>query len=762
MNRIIHRGEQAVYIITVVVGLLLLLPINISAQEEEEARGRMLEEVIVTAQKREQSIQDVGISIIAFTGEQLRAFGATESVDIINLTAGLQGPNSGGNFTQSYSIRGLSQADFGQSHEAPVALHVDEVYVASQGMGRFLAFDIERVEVLRGPQGTLFGRNATGGVVHFISRKPTRELEGYADFTYGSYDQIKAEGAISGPLTKNLAARLSFTADIHDPYVNNRIGPDAADSDKKAGRFQLLFNPNDDFEALLNVHGAVKRNAMDGWYDHSSAKPTDIGGGGVPLPPTEDFFGTCPGCDALGFIEPGNDVFDIASDANGFHDDDIWGVTGKLTWNFGNFTLTSITDYSDFKTDYVEESDMQPGEFFHFFGLGDVEQFSEELRINGETERMRWVAGFYYLDIDGEYQQGGFLTDLGFGVGTQDTDYTLNTQSWSLFTQAEYDLSDQFTIIAGVRYINEDKDTDYISAFRDVRFGTPIGFGSTPILYAFQGESSADLYTVRAELDWRPSDDLLLYFSFNRGIKAGSFNGPLDPSGSPIFIDPVTFDPAPTADAAMEYDEEVLYAYEIGFKSTLFDGRARLNVAAFYYDYQDYQAFNLVGLTSFIQNADAELFGVDAELFASPFEGLDVSFGASYLDQEVFDVPLGGIFVDREIPWAPKWNVTGMARYEWPMAGGRMAVQGNFNYNSDYFLGLNNSAVLKEEAYVVANARLSYATLDDRWEAAVFVKNLSDTEYRGVAFDLAGVFGSVENLYAPPRWVGGTIRYQWN
>ena len=766
MNFTTHRGAQAVTVFALVVGLLTLLPISTSAQEEaaaepEEERIGMLEEIIVTAQKREQNIQDIGISVTAFTGEQLREFGVTESIDLIVVTPGLQGPQSGGNYTQSYSIRGLSQSDFGLSHEAPVAMHVDEVYVSSQGMGRFSLFDVERAEVLRGPQGTLFGRNATGGVVHFISRKPTREREGYGDITGGSYGQVKFEGAISGPLTKTLSARASISVDDHDHYVVNRIGPDAADSDRKAGRFQVLFEPNDDIELLVNAHGGWNRNDMNGWYDHTAAKPTDIGGGGVPIGPTEDFFGTCPGCDALGHREPNDDVFDIASDANGFHDDDFWGVTSKLTWDVSDLTVTWISDYSDYTTDYSEESDMQAGEFFHFFGLGDVEQFSQELRINGETEKLNWVVGFYYLDIEGVYQQGGLITDLGFGVGSQDTDYSLNTQSWSLFTQGEYALTEEFTLIAGVRYINEDKDTRYVSAFRDQRFGIPIGFGSTPILYAFQGDDSADLYTVRAELDWRPADDLLLYFSFNRGIKAGSFNGPLDPSGSPVFIDPVTFDPAPTADAAMSYDEEVLWAYEVGFKSTLFDGRARFNVAGFYYDYNDFQAFNLVGLTSFIQNADAELYGVDVEFFASPFEGLDVAFGMAYLHQEVFDVPLGGIFVDRDIPWAPDWNVTGMARYEWPVGWGRMAIQGNFGYVSDYFLGLNNSAVLKEEGYVLANARLSYTTGDGRYEAAVFVKNLANVEYRSVAFDLAGVFGSVENLYAPPRWVGGTVSYRF-
>ena len=739
-------SRKPLLIATVILALNSLLPLTVQAQS--------IEEIIVTAQKREQNIQDVGISISAFSGEQLTQLGITNSTDLVAVTPGLQNVQSNSGVTSSFSIRGLSQSDFGASQEAPVALYVDEVYYSSQIATVFLLYDVERAEVLRGPQGTLFGRNATGGLVHFISRKPTQEFEGYGDLTFGSHDQVQFQGAAGTGLSDTLSARVSVSIHKHGNLVENLTGEENLwDADERAGRVQLLFEPNDDVNLLLKVHGGKRENTGKPW-DHVAARPTGFAGNGEYAPGMPDF---------LGFMEPDDDPYTVSlDDGTTFNEMESYGATGTLTWNFGNTVLTSITDYHETEIFFGEDSDMQPGEFYNYHQNSISESFSQEVRLSGQMDRLRWVAGVYYLDIDGDYLQRGLLADLGFGVDVQDTVYTVFTESWSVFGQLEFDLSDQFTFIGGVRYIDEEKKQDYFSAFYDRVGGNKVGFASNPDLLTFNGKYTDDLYSIKAELDWKPNEDLLIFLSYNRGAKGGGLNAPLDPSGAAEFIDPLTFEPAPTADETFVYDDEVLHSFEAGFKSTLAGGMARLNASAFYYDYNDFQAFNLVGLTSYIQNRDAEIYGVDAELFASPAPGLEIILGVSYLDQEVRNVSLGGFSVDRKIPYAPEWNVTGLARYEWPaFNGGTAAIQGDFSYVDDHFLGLNNAEVVHEDSYVLGNTRVSYTTADERWELAFFIKNIGDKKYRTVAFDLGGFFGSVEQQYGYPRWYGGTISFRW-
>jgi iron complex outermembrane receptor protein len=737
----------------VVSAIALMLGVSVPALSSVAAAQEDLsEELVVTAQRREQSIQDVGIAITAFSGEQLQALGVSDSTDLIQVTPGLRNPKSNSGFTSSFSLRGLSQSDFGASQEAPVALYVDDVYYTSQGAAEFLLFDLERVEVLRGPQGTLFGRNATGGLVHYITQRPGSDFSGYAQATYARYDDLRAEGAFNVPLGPSLAARVSLAGRWHDPIVDNSIGPDLWDANEFGGRVQLEYEPNSDFAFLLNLRAATRDAAGQPWL-WSAARPTGVAGTGQFTPGLTDF---------LGYTEPDDDPFTVSFDADSRNIADTNGFTGTISWNLGWATLTSITDFNHVEVEFEEDSDMQPGEFFHFVGTQDVDQVSQELRLNGETTSLRWVAGLYYLDANGDYLQRGLITDLGFGVGAQDTVYDVSTQSTSVFGQVEFDLSEQVTAIFGARYINEQRSQDYLSQFVDVPGGTPVAFGSSPDLLRFNGEIEDDLYSIRAELDWRPNDDLLFYASFNRGVKSGGFNAPLDPSGAAIFIDPLTFDPAPTADAAMRYAPETLNSYEIGFKSTLYDGRARFNVAAFYYDYQDFQALNFQGVaTSYIQNRDATLQGVDAEVFATPIDNLNIVFGVSYLDQVVNDVAIGGNTLDREIPYAPEWNITGLVRYEWDAFGGRIAAQANANYVSDQYLGLSNADVLLEPSYTVVDARLSFTLPDERTTISLFVDNLTDEIYRTTAFDLSGTFGSVESQIDYDRTYGVTLNYRW-
>ena len=268
-----------------------------------------------------------------------------------------------------------------------------------------------------------------------------------------------------------------------------------------------------------------------------------------------------------------------------------------------------------------------------------------------------------------------------------------------------------------------------------------------------------DLITAKLELDWRVNDRTLLYLSYNRGIKGGGYNAPID--ATDFYAGTRNF-------SEMRFDEEVLHAWESGFKWASDNGLARVNGAVYYYDYQDYQAFNLEGLTTFIFNTDATVYGAEIELQATPVSGLDLVLGAAWIDNTVSDAyrrPDEQI-VDRTAVLTPELSFNGLIRYEWSAFSGTLAVQADFNYLDEHFFQLKNSPVGQEDAYVLSNARVSWTSGDQQWDITAFVDNLTDEEYRVMVFDLAaappgGGFGLAENYYGPPRWWGVTLGYNW-
>lgn len=724
----------------------------------DTASAVVLEEVIVTAQKREQNLQDVGVSVTAFSGEQARALGFTRSNDVMAQMPGVSfnSVDTGGAFTLP-TIRGVSQNDFAQTQEAPNAVYIDGIYMSFLPALNFALFDMERIEVLRGPQGTLYGRNATGGLFHYVTRKPTDEFEAYADFTYGSYDQIRSEAAIGGPIAEGIMARLAFTSDHHDPWWENTAGEDRFDKDQYALRGQLLIEPDEDISLLLSVNAGTQ-NDLAGTYEGITGDLDEFGRG-VDV----------GGPDFNGYEDMNRDAHTSAFNDVGFLDRKILSLAATLTWDFDNVTLTSISGYHDFEYEYYEDCDGTPFGTCEFgSGLSDAKQFSQEIRLNGEIENLRWTFGGYYLTVEndafGSFEAPDFNgSDFAFNVVS---DWETDTDSWAVFGQVEFDFSSQLTLIAGLRWTEETKE--HVAATTCVDFPAVCAPGQ--VMYSFDDVNPLEVDPVtfligppadpalteqdvgdwagKIELDWRPSDDLLVYASVTRGNKGPGFNVPLDGLVG-------------VADTA--FQEEVLVSYELGFKSTLWDGRARLNAAGFYYDYDDYQAFNLLGLTQFIQNRDAEIYGGEIELTLSPAEGWDLLLGVSLLDPKVKDVPMPDFVtvIDVEPSQAPAITVNGLARKEWPLMNGMAAVQMDFNYVDDYWSGLVNAPATNEDSHVIGNARISYSTGDGMWDIAVFVRNLANAEINSYTFDLVGFTGTNVHSYRPPRWFGGQVRYTW-
>jgi iron complex outermembrane receptor protein len=704
-----------------------------------EADSLLLEEVTVTAQKREQNVQDIGISITALSGDQLDQLGYVSTADIIAQTPSMKMLSFSPSLT-IFNIRGVSQNDFADHYEPPVAVFVDESYVSAQGAVNTQMFDVERVEVLRGPQGTLFGRNATGGAIQYVSRTPTAQLDGYSQITLGSFNQRNLEGAIGGPLSETTSARVAVAYAANDGWIDNRIGADLNKSDDLSARVFFKYEPSDAATLLLKLHGS-RNDDTSGGYSHR-ALFANADGLGQEVPENVNFYGTCGGCDLTGYRNPSDDPWHQAHDRIGFLERDIAGASAKLTVDLDIGTLTSITDYLYLDKRFGSDSDASPSDLLTFDTDQRLDQYSQEVRLSGDAQGLRWVGGVYllYIDTTGR-QQAGIGTALYDPPYAGTNDYHLTSRSAAAFGQLEYDVSERLTTIVGARYTYDVRKMDMVVT--DTA-GALVAFNTA--LYPDIAEQSFSNVSAKLELDWRASDAVMVYGSVNRGTKAGNFS-------APVFL--------PFAIADLPHDEEVLTAYELGVKSTVFDGRARLNASAFHYDYDDYQAFFLSNLSQRIANRDATIDGLELELTVNPVSGLDLSLGASYLDGKVKDITLpSGRITDREMPMSPEWGLNGLIRYRWDAFGGTLAVQTDAMYSSTFNFYVLNPPSTQEPAYTVVNARVAFTSGDGRWELAGAVKNLFDEEYRQYSNDISSLSIGLD-AYAPPRWASVSFTYNW-
>lgn len=685
------------------------------------AQSILSDEIVVTAQKRDQNQQDVGIAITAYSGDQLRELGFTDSIDLIAQTPGVEATGYGGGILNTFVIRGVGQNDFAANQEAPVALYIDEAYQSSNVTTRFSLFDIERAEVLRGPQGTLYGRNSTGGLVHYVSVRPSEEWEGYVDFTVGEQGRRRIEAAVGGGVSEGVAFRLSFNDNRNSGLLENDIGKNAMRDNDTTVRGQLLLTPSGDLSVLLKAQYGKQGGGAAGGYSF-----------GLPSFNPTDFFG---------YVDPDGDPFTISQDFNSFQDVEALDLTSIINAELGGFKLTSVTNYQDVDNSYGEDSDASPASAFNYVQSPSFKQFTQELRLNFEGERHRSVFGVFYLNIDGDYnsQQSG---DIFFGTSVFTTTATQDTSTIAVFAQTEIDLSTNLALTVGGRY-NRDKK-DY--TLESIDFGFPL----------YVNTLKEDDFSGKVQLDYHASDNALIYAGVSRGIKSGGFNFPL----------------TPLAASDLPFKGEVLTAYEVGVKTNVND-LGRFNASVYYYDYNDYQAYNIDAFfNTLLFNANGEYYGAEAEFVASPIDGLDILLGASYIHTKISDLPTDFNTLDpitflpaqnfptgvEDAPLAPKFSVNGLMRYARPALGGMVAVQADFNWKSDHKFNLARSESTFEDSYGLLNLRLGYTSADEHWSAAVFAKNITDTRYRTFGVDGTLFFGSSEDVFGEKRWFGGNVR----
>jgi len=753
--------------------------------------------IIVTAQKKEENIQEIGLSVTAFSGDAIREFGFADSTDIIAQVPGLNvGTPVGEGNNPSFTLRGVGLNDFNDNNEGPIAIYVDDVYQAALPGLTFQLFDTERVEVLRGPQGTLYGRNATGGLIHFISKRPTDELEAFAQIEAGSFGTVNFEGALSGPLTEGVRARFSANYDSRSGYVENRIGLDANEADSLALRGQLEFDVGS--AGLLNLKGFyATSDTVAPQYQHQATLGA-TGAENLPFCPTD------VARDVFCYADTDDDNFAGEFDRAGVLDIEVYGVHVNYEHDFGGIKLTNIFSYQETDKLHQEDTDVGPNPGVEPTFSSEIKALTNELRFSGEFTGGSWQLGAFFLDTEvvsandllaqfrGDFAAlldsdpavfdgglGAFTPGFDTGPGLLpfiifDVDYTQDTRSWAGFGQFDYGLTDTITLTGGIRYTTENRQFDYINQapagsllnnllngvgeanFFSLRpgavngFAAAVGAGPADVVAADAGLLDDSSITGKATLDWQATTDLLLYATWSRGFKAGGFNAG--------FLDQTDFI---TSDQ-VQFGKEVLTSYEAGLKWTAPGGRLRVNASGFYYDYDDFQALTFQGLSQFITNGQARFIGAEAEIGLRPFDGLDAQFGVSILDTDVDGVAVQGVTLDdREAVLAPNLTANGFIRYGKPVGGGELAGTFSFNYQGEHFFDITNSDLSREAGYVLFDARLAYGPEDGPWEIAVFGRNLTNKEYRVYTFDFTGLFGFNQQFFGPPRWWGGSVTLEF-
>jgi iron complex outermembrane recepter protein len=765
---------------------------------ESESASR-LPEVIVTAQKREQSLEDVGIAITAYSGDQLRELGFQDSFDIARMTPGVHISGNNGGQKTLFTIRGVTQNDFNDQTESPVALYVDDGYVAF-GQGQvFGMFDLDQVEVLKGPQGTLFGRNATGGLVQYVTTKPSQDPNGYADLTYGSYNQVKFEGAVNLPVTPTISARLALYSDRFDPILKNEYplnfvtlngkpspigGQDTFNDNTQAARGEVLFQPDSDVTLLLTGNYARARLSTPALLEEPTIPVYDaagnhintlvagpnstaqaLGPGGVPIndplsfnngvtrPAGGNFYG--PSCTPKNYQDLSCSM-DFAF--SNLDRTDSWGTSAKLEWKFPAFTLTSVTDYKNFDKFQALPADGGAETTVNVLFNATAQQFTQELRLNGEANRFRWVTGLYYLhvNINSQYALAADSDSLFLplvGVPWDDASIShLDTNSSSVFGQLEFDLTHALTLTTGARLIKEQKTfTDEESFFLNSDpFLVNTGVQLFPVQPRRNYDEDEGLWSGKAQLDWHAADHLLVYGGVNRGVKAGGFNAT------------TTFGAGfPTNE--VPYGPETLIAYETGFKwDDLFAGTTRINGTLFDYDYKGYQGFFFTTVTGYVKNLDARNKGAELEILSSPADGLTLGVSGSYLDAKVFGVQLGpGVLINTQPAFAPAQKASALVRKQWntPELGGSVAAQLDYSFTSSFWSDIRNFSASQLPSYALLDLRLEWHSQDAHWQVAAFANNLADKRYFTIGYDLSTVTGSDSLVPGKPRWFGVELRY---
>ena len=782
-----------------ITGIAINLGTGAQAQEQINDSELILEEVTVTAQRRAESLQDVPLAVTAFSGEDLEARNWLRPADVAQQVPNMQISNPFGDVQPLFAIRGVSMISYNPSQASPIGVYADETYVGATYLHGLSMFDTERVEVLRGPQGTLYGKNTTGGAINLFSQSPdiNAGTSGYFTLGAGNYKTYRAAGAIEGALIDGvLAGRIAVNFRENDGFYKNHIGPDMAQTKHHAARLTLNYQPTERFNALFKITSG-KSNPR-----HSPPRAVGTAVGGV------NFAGNTE------VIDP--DFLEGSVDETGKTEVDLTLVNLKLTYDLPDYSLVSVTSYYDGEYNQQQDLDGTSQPFFAMDWGSETNAFSQDLRLESKYEgSFNFIAGVYYADeeINTDILHRDFFAVpaiaspnpliflISDGVmGSLRRRVDLVKESLAVYSHMTFDFTENLGLTVGLRYTDDDVKLDYYNISRvngkpfvvptpggplvtdprtdgtfigGVGNQTPFDSPVNPINFTWthgaltdesapkRSESEGEL-TGTISLNYRFSDDVMSYIKYSRGFRAGSYGEDLVylDAGDDLYVKP-----------------EYVDAYELGMKSEFLDRRLRLNAALFYYDYTDQQFTNNVGLSGYLVNAGrTDIYGLELELLAVLADGWTLQAGLGLMDSEYKELELADLSTPDPFDTidlsgnqpvsSPDVNFNFASDYEKSFSNGylmRLRVDGA--YIDDQWFSAYNDLIgfedIRQDAYWVFNARAAFSDVNDKYTLSFWINNLADEEYDVFAINLQGAAGYNYFSQGAPRTYGVdfTIRF---
>jgi iron complex outermembrane receptor protein len=704
------------------------------AQQAPQEESAALDDIIVTAQRREQSLQDVPIAITAFDAETLERTNATGIQDIAAKAPGVTLTQFNIGEPQLY-IRGVGTSSDSAASDPSIGVSIDEVSIGRAGASALAFVDIERVEVLRGPQGTLYGRNSSGGALNVYTRRPVMEDSGLLTARIGSFDEYGVEGVLNRQLGPDAAARLAFRWNTNDGYAENVPTGQSLEGGTSWGARLSVLNEAGPWTVLASVD-----------YSHDDMD------GHARIPVTAS--ATAPAFAALiAGLRAGLDVRQSFSSADNYQERTNFGFTGRVEYAAENFDVVSLTSYRD--NDYTWRDNLGGLPFPAFPLLVDdrasenAAQFSQELRLVSKPESaISWVAGLYYFNEQIDRNERFIvqatlpIAPPNFGGDTSFLQYATNT-SYAAFGQATVPFAGIWELTLGARWTHDEREVNQIALDNEGGAnpppGIPLGPGGSP--YNIEAQADFEEPTWKVALAVEPFDNVRLYASYDRGYKAGSF-----PSGAQTGVQ-----------AATPLRSELLDNYEIGLKSTVFDGRLRFNAAAFRLEYDDLQVYELLGLALVTSNAQAEVDGYEIESAFAVTNNITIGGSYTSLDAKFTSNAVSGAQVlpydGLSLPRSPDSQYTLYADGEWDAFGGVVAARVDYQWTDDFFFDPSNNPEVRSPAHSLVSAYASWEA-PNGLKVAVYGKNLGDEEYQTHIIKNVGIGFSV---FGAPRSYGVAV-----
>ncbi len=758
-----------------------------SGQSVEAEGNSGLDVIVVTARKRSENLQQTPIAITAMSGEML------EEMQVSNIAeAGQFAPNvniqpvanlSGSSASLTAFIRGVGQTDFQITSDPGIGIYIDGVYMA-RSVGALLDMaDIASVEILRGPQGTLFGKNTIGGAIVVNSNLPSDKFELSGEVATGRFNRADVRGMVNVPLSETLALRAVVSYETRDGYMKRLVdGGRQGNKDSFGGRIALKWEATPDFTAILSADVNIRReesaaNTLLQVNDSPTFNPfapsaiywwnkvrsgSDCGADGELAPLTN------PACVTSRWVT--NDIDTTWANAKNQSDFDLWGTNMTLDWDIGNFSLKSISAYRDQKSKFVYDLDNTPIPLL--LSIEDIKiwQFSQELQFNGSlfNDRLKFTSGLYFLKEKGNEKNPGHFGFAEFVAGGR-----IDNDSYAAYSQFTYEVTDRLSITPGIRYTDETKRYDpsnrtitvdytaglipgfpdglYTSVSRCVVSRTPqpispfcvadpvFNPSGRQLLPAIKVSIKSKEWTPALSIDYKVTDDILAYSSYSKGFKSGGFVQRIFPP------EPVT----------PSFDPEFVESYEVGIKSELFYRRLRLNLAAFQSDYSGIQIVVQEGLGPKLRNAGTgRIRGFEIEGEAVPTDWLRVNFGLGYLDAHYRSIAPNavGVSIDNKFAFVPEW--TGFSSVNADVYNstlGILTLNGNWSYQSSTFKDAANSPLLFQPGYSVFGASASFSDANEHYKITAGVTNISDKRYIRGGFSDPLTIGTTIGSYSRPR-----------